>query len=73
MQIVIDIPEDMYNGIINNRRPLGCIAEMLDAIKNGTPLPKGHGRLIDADDVNNHIVGFVDLSGCPTIIESEEY
>lgn len=24
-------------------------------------------RLIDADDVNNHIVGWVDLRGCPTI------
>ena len=24
-------------------------------------------RLIDADDVDNHIVGSVNLSGCPTI------
>ena len=24
-------------------------------------------RLIDADDVENHIVGSVNLSGCPTI------
>ena len=31
------------------------------------PVPP-HGRLIDADDVNNHIHGWVDLRGCPTII-----
>lgn len=24
-------------------------------------------RLIDANDVNNHIIGWVDLRGCPTI------
>ena len=24
-------------------------------------------RLIDADDVNNHIVGYVDLRDCPTV------
>lgn len=47
MQIVIDIPEDYYNVIkaIHDRQ---CDADML-IIKSGTPLPKGHGRLIDAD------------------------
>lgn len=39
MQIVIEIDEDDY------RR--GCA--MADAIRNGTPLPEHHGRLIDAD------------------------
>lgn len=57
MQIVIDIPEEVkevfdktkegdlkgsyydYNSIIGK------------AIQNGTPLPKGHGRLIDADEI----------------------
>lgn len=35
------------------------------------PVPP-HGRLIDADDVNDHILGYVDLRDCPTIIEAEE-
>lgn len=38
---------------------------------NLIPVPP-HGRLVDADDVNNHIHGWVDLRGCPTIIPAEE-
>lgn len=47
MQIVIDIPEEYYNGI-KSIPDNQCDADML-IIKYGTPLPKGHGRLIDAD------------------------
>ena len=49
MQIVIDIPEEYYKAIteIPNHQ---CTADML-IIKNGTPLPKGHGRLIDESDL----------------------
>lgn len=42
------------------------------AIAKGKPLPKGHGRLIDADDIDNHIVGGVDTRDCPTIIEADK-
>ena len=35
-------------------------------------LPEQHGRLIDADDVNNHIIGYVDLRDCPTIVPATE-
>lgn len=34
-------------------------------------LPKCHGRLIDADDIDNHIIGHVDTRSCPTIIEAD--
>lgn len=52
MKIVIDIPEmTLLN--ITSRELLLCSREDIEklefAIKNGTPLPKGHGRLIDAD------------------------
>ena len=48
MKIVIDIPEEEYKcvqitGCIGNKT---CIS---NAIYNGTPLPKGHGRLIDVN------------------------
>jgi hypothetical protein len=53
MKLVIDMPETMVNDLLNleadcdggmNIRPLELVIE---AIKNGTPLPKGHGDLID--------------------------
>ncbi len=42
------------------------------AIQNGMPLPKGHGKLIDADDVDNHIKGSIDLRECPIFIEADK-
>lgn len=49
MQIVIDIPNRIYK-IIQNKKLNLMDGEILEkAVKNGTPLPKGHGRLIDAE------------------------
>ena len=53
MQIVIDIPEDVYtrlfdNGIQDNEIAVDDVCEMARAIRLGISLPK-HGRLIDAD------------------------
>ena len=45
MQIVIDIPEEYYNIL----KTYGGMSVPEEAILNGTILPKGHGRLIDAD------------------------
>lgn len=52
MKLIIDIPEEDYKTII--QRPKQCVVhwDIVDALKNGTPLPKGHGRLIDADKLN---------------------
>lgn len=72
MQIVITLP-DAYAEIIPKVQN-GSIAskKILEAVKGGIVLPKNHGRLIDADDVNNHIIGYVDLRCCPTIIKAEK-
>ena len=48
MQIVIDIPEDEYQNILLTGKANFCV---VNAIEAGTPLPKGHGRLIDADEI----------------------
>ena len=49
MQIVIDIPEEEYEEIINSE---DCGLHILTrAIAKGTPLPKGHGRLIDISKI----------------------
>ena len=34
-------------------------------------VPEPHGRLIDADTIDDHIVGSVDLRDVPTVIEAE--
>lgn len=57
MKIVIDIPDSIYNEIKDSedlfrREPKNII---LCAILDGTPLPKGHGRLIDADALNTRM------------------
>lgn len=50
MKVMIDIPKESFNAIKN-----GCFAfdddinDLFHWIANGTLLPKGHGRLIDAD------------------------
>ncbi len=55
MQIVIDIPEDLYEETcikVASDKSWGINSTKSDAlIASGTPLPKGHGRLIDADDL----------------------
>ena len=47
MQIVIDIPEQIY---LNAKTDMLCGTEVIvNAIKNGTPLPKGHGFIAICD------------------------
>lgn len=51
MQIVIDIPKYAYDTIVAYDGYISdCDNEKVgNAVKHGIPLPKGHGRLIDAD------------------------
>lgn len=55
MELVIKIPEDEYKWIIKSDKTVFAdVASkecMLHAIKNGIPLPKGHGRLGDLDKI----------------------
>jgi hypothetical protein len=81
MKIVIDIPEDAYK-LLNNEGVDWLGAEhILNAVANGTPLPKGHGRLIDADELKKHkyhdndrfenAVAVAQIDWADTIIEAE--
>ena len=47
MQIVIDIPESMYEGIKLHRVLDTTVEEILYQVENGTVLPEKHGKLID--------------------------
>lgn len=84
MKLIIDIPQGLKIDFENeNWTALTCM-EMKNALMKGTPLPKGHGRLIDADalkkiiqenDVLN-MTGFnvrlCDINNTPTIIEADK-
>lgn len=79
MKIVIDIPKEDYDTLINhnNDKLPAVIARnnLWEALKHGTPLPKGHGRLIDADSfVQEHPLAFVRdvINDTPTLIEADK-
>lgn len=53
VELVIKIPEELYE-LYKGRPPMLGDAGMdmiAQSIANGTPLPKGHGRLIDVSDI----------------------
>lgn len=52
MQMVINISKDSYKAICNRYVLPSDVENIVQGIKNGTPLPKGHGDLIDRDEVN---------------------
>ena len=49
VELVIKIPEEAYQGVVNGRWGNGLLGVLCTGVENGTLLPKGHGRLIDAD------------------------
>ena len=54
MKIVIDIPDDIYSAIVKQYRKdkeLQTRDNLYKAIVNGTPIPKGHGDLIDRKEL----------------------
>lgn len=57
MQIVVDIPDEIIKSIENGS--FGAkynIYDLCGFIVNGTPLPKNHGRLIDADNLEKSLI-----------------
>ena len=67
MKLIIDIPDEDYNVIIANadfyKEQQWGLPTVWDAIVSGTPLPKGHGDLIDRDKLS-HI--YRQMSLCST-------
>lgn len=94
MQIVIDIPEEDYEKIrktsfventeimfkqsSEDRKGTMMLFRVIDAIKNGTLLPKGHGDLIDVDslyipvDICDGFEAMDYIYGADTIIEADK-
>ena len=84
MQRVIEIDEETYNEIkkiVANGNEM-CFMQAL--IANSTPLPKGHGDLIDRDDLTSwmtevdrsyraiEVIAKCEVDKAPTIIEADK-
>lgn len=81
IELVIKMPKETYKHIMsmqfyvpgrqNGKTTLGMI---LAAIRAGTPLPKGHGRLVDAEAILVEPFGdtYKDIDIAETIIEADE-
>lgn len=75
MKIVIDVPDEDYKRIKDMPDAFNSLtSRAYKSIKNGTPLPKGHGRLIDADAVLEEPFGntYKDINIAETIIEADK-
>lgn len=86
MKIVIDIPENIYDTIMDDQ----MLSREQEAVLHhhiyfdGKPLPKGHGRLLDADKITGELLTIDSNYACmadwclqiidaqPTIIEADK-
>ena len=85
MKIVIDIQDDVYRVLKDDIYPIPDTERLAlvfkTLVKKGTPLPKGHGRLIDADEFKFDILTIIEpdldrildyLTDAQTIIEADK-
>lgn len=49
MELVINISKEEYELVRNGNKSFRTELELMNAVANGTPLPKHHGRLKDVD------------------------
>lgn len=76
-EIVIKIDNTVYNSIVNTDEflPYDTFEHLLEAVKNGTELPKGHERLIDESKITScEWNGYLNrmTTNAPTIIEADK-
>lgn len=82
MQVIIDIPEEEYE-LCKSQYDTECLDVLMIAVKYGTPLPKGHGKLkdvdkiealLDLDKADNEIAKALKniIDSVPTIIEADK-
>ena len=83
MRLVIDIPDDIYEQTINGTEydTLSLGIKLRQSVQEGVVIPKGHGRLIDADRflAMYDCFGYIEDMGVeyfnkvtPTIIEADK-
>lgn len=68
MKIVIDIPEETYEVVC--RAGSGAPFVIVNAFRNATPLPKGHGKIVDIKPL---MVGLYEGMGKETFTPIDVY
>ena len=72
MELVIKIPESHYNQL---RKQGSSIDVLRQAVIDGTPLPKGHGDMVDVRDISAGLEGccsqFCNDCGCRFSVHSK--
>ena len=77
MELIIDIPDELYKKL-KTPKTVGLTeafdqrATLVRAIANGTPLPKGHDRLVEAKAVIKALFAHQTIDDVPTIIEADK-
>ena len=82
IELVIKIPKGIYVASqMLDVKPDDVVQIPLENIANGTPLPKGHGRLIDESDLIPdsdyedgmfYAVSIGAINSAPTIVEADK-
>ncbi len=79
MKIVINISEKLYDEIKRQSVPLPHVDVLCESVLNGTPLPEGHGDIVDIEtlidmfwDGNSMEITKYDLSVITPIIEADK-
>lgn len=71
VKLMIMLDEEKYEWIKKNN-PNADINSIVGAIANGTPLPKGHDRLVEAKAVIKALFDKQTIDDVPTIIEADK-
>jgi len=82
MQMIVDIDDNLYNRIKYLEPKADTMLDaLMRSVQNGTPLPKGHGRLIDEERISlsgihfkterDHAMMIGRLNSAITIIEAD--
>ena len=69
MQIVIDIPEEIINMCKDNK--VTTVKLSAEYFRYGTPLPKGHGNLVDVGQCDRKLF-YKECNGKDSLITVEE-
>lgn len=79
MKLVIEISKGLKDAFNYEEQWTALLcAEMRDVLQNATPLPKGHGDLIDRDELIGDIMAktfglrVCDIEKVPTIIAADK-